>query len=361
LRDWIYELTLKPIFFQLSPEDAHALSVKLLELTDQLPHLFSFLQKLTTYKSPRLHTQVAGIKFSNPLGMAAGFDKTGELYPFLAKLGFGFVEVGTITGEAQTGNPKPRVFRYEKDLALVNRMGFNNLGSQKTFEILSKQTKTIPLGINAGKTKLVEQEKAIQDYLKTFQKLLPLADYGVINISSPNTPGLREFQEKNSFINLISGIREGLGGKFPVPMFVKLAPDLEFSALDELLDLVLTLNLNGIILTNTTIDKTVLKSYSTKDIEQGGISGSVLEEKSTQFVRFARKKLQARVPIIGVGGIFDGNSALKKILAGADLVQIYTGYIYKGPFLPYQILEYLDQFMQRNGVNSISTLVGQED
>ncbi|MCB1178822.1 MAG: quinone-dependent dihydroorotate dehydrogenase, partial [Leptospiraceae bacterium] len=192
--------------------------------------------------------------------------------------------------------------------------------------------------------------------LKTFNKILPISDYGVINISSPNTPGLRGFQEKDSFVELIEGIRNGLGGNFPKPMFVKLAPDLEVSALEELLDLIVHVKLNGIILTNTTINPNALPDHKT--LEQGGISGKVLQNKSTEFIKIARKKWQGKLPIIGVGGIMDGESALEKMKAGADLIQIYTGYIYKGPFLPYNILKYLDTYMKKEGINKISEIVG---
>ena len=355
---WIYNKTLKPIFFNLYPEDAHHLSIRFLKFADTVPGFFWTLKNLTNYNSHRLETRVAGIDFKNPLGMAAGFDKTGELYPFLSRLGFGHIEVGTITGEEQPGNPKPRVFRYEKEEALINRMGFNNPGAEKTFHLISNQKKTIIRGINAGKTKIVPQENAIDDYVKSFKILSPLSDYGVINISSPNTPGLRGFQEKDSFHSLITGIRNGLGGSFPIPMFVKLAPDLDYSALEELLHLLLDLQLDGVILTNTTINQAVLPGYVS--LETGGISGRVLQKKSTELIRFAFKILNGRLPIIGVGGIYDGHSALEKILVGASLIQIYTSYIYRGPFLPYQILKFLDTYMVKNGVNSIQDLVGRE-
>lgn len=358
IREMIYETTLKPFFFKLNPENAHELSVNLLKFADSTPFAFSLIEALMTYRSDRLVTQVAGINFPNPVGMAAGFDKTGELYPFLARLGFGHVEIGTITGEEQPGNPKPRIFRYEKSEALVNRMGFNNPGSEKAFLTISNQKKTIPRGINAGKTKLVALENAVSDYVKTFKKLLPLGDYAVINISSPNTPGLRGFQEKDSFIQLVNGIKAELGGNFPIPTFVKLAPDLENSAIEELLDIVLDLKLAGVILTNTTIKKEVLSNYPA--VEDGGISGKPLKDRSTSIIRLAYKKLKNRIPIIGVGGIFSGRDALEKIQAGASLVQIYTGYIYKGPFLPFMICEYLDDFMQKSGVKKFSELVGNE-
>ncbi len=359
MRDWIYQHTFKPIFFSLNPETAHNLSVNLLKVANFLPGVFRIFERITSYNSPRLQTKVAGIHFPNPIGIAAGFDKTGELYPFLGRLGFGHVEVGTITGEGQTGNPKPRIFRFEKEESLINRMGFNNPGSEKAYTTLSKQKKTIIRGINAGKTKIIPPENTIEDYLKTFKLIIPISEYGVINISSPNTPGLRGFQEKESFISLVNGIKAGLGGSFPIPMFVKLAPDLEESALEELLDIILDIQLDGVILTNTTINPNVLPNYS--NLETGGISGKVLREKSTHFIRKAYRKLKKRIPIIGVGGIYDGETALEKIKAGANLIQIYTGYIYKGPFLPYNILEYLDKKIISEGLKSIDELVGSEN
>lgn len=355
-REFIYEATLKQFFFRLNPENAHELSKNLLNLANSLPFVFPVLEKLTTYESPRLSVEIAGVQFKNPLGMAAGFDKTGDLYPFLARLGFGHVEVGTITGEGQPGNPKPRIFRYEKQSALVNRMGFNNPGADNAYLTISKQIKKIPRGINIGKTKLVPIEYAAQDYIKSFKKLSELGDYGVINISSPNTPGLRSFQEKDSFISLIKGIKQGLGGEFLIPTFIKLAPDLDDKAIEELLDIILDFRLAGVILTNTTIDKSVLSKYS--KVEDGGISGIPIRNRSTEVIRLAYKKLKGRLPIIGVGGIDSGESALEKIQAGANLFQIYTGYIYKGPLLPFSILEYLDKFMEKEGVKNISELVG---
>ncbi|MCB1141374.1 MAG: quinone-dependent dihydroorotate dehydrogenase [Leptospiraceae bacterium] len=356
MRDWIYDLTLKPLFFKMSPEDAHSLSVGLLNLANVMPGMYEIIHKFTTYKSTRLKTEVAGIQFDHPLGMAAGFDKSGDLYPFLKRLGFSHVEIGTVTGQEQEGNPKPRIFRYEKEEALVNRMGFNNPGAEKVAQKISKQKKSIVRGINAGKTKVVLPENAVEDYVKTFRLLSPYGDYGVINISSPNTPGLRGFQEKDSFLELIGGIKKEFNGSFPLPMFVKLAPDLEESALLELLDLVLDIGLSGVILTNTTINKTVLPYFD--NVETGGISGRVLREKSTRMVQVAYQKLGSRLPIIGVGGIMDGPSALEKILAGAELIQIYTGYIYRGPFLPYTILEYIDNFLKKEGVSSVREIVG---
>ncbi len=354
-----YETFLKPIFFKLNPENAHEFSKNLLQLADNIPFFFQNLEKFSTYESSRLKTKVSGIEFPNPLGMAAGFDKTGELFPFLQRLGFGSIEVGTITQFGQKGNPKPRIFRYEKESALVNRLGFNNPGADKAFETLSKQQKKIPRGINVGKTKLTPIENAIEDYTYSLKKISPISDYAVINISSPNTPGLRGFQEKDSFVSLIEGIKKSLGGNFPIPTFIKLAPDLEDSSIEELLEIILSLKLDGVVLTNTTINPSSMKESQL--VEQGGISGKPVRQRSLEIIRLAFKKLKNRIPIIGVGGIDSYESALEKILAGANLIQIYTGYIYKGPFLPYMILEGLDKFLEEKKVNSISEIVGKEN
>lgn len=352
----MYKHLIQPILFQLKPENAHKQVHQALKLLSYLPGCMQLLKKSFSYTSDRLSQTINGIEFKNPLGIAAGFDKSGEFYPFLANLGFGFVEVGTITGEPQEGNPQPRLFRYKQDQALINRMGFNNPGSDVAYNILCQQKKSIPRGINAGKTKLVADEQAVADYVKTFKKLIPLSDYAVINISSPNTPGLRAFQEKTAFIQLINGIHSEFQQEFGIPMFVKLAPDLTNHQIEELLDVILSLHLNGVILTNTTIDTKVLSAK--EDVEKGGISGKPLQKRSTELIRLAFQCLKGRIPIIGVGGIDSGASALEKIQAGASLIQIYTGYIYEGPLLPRKILSYLDEFMEENGIKNISELIG---
>ncbi len=354
MSDFFYKL-IKPAFFHLYPEDSHEISLNLLKLADQIPGGSLFLKKQFSYNSEKLKCVVNGIQFENPLGMAAGFDKTGEYFPYLEKVGFGFAEVGTITGEGQSGNPKPRIFRYQEIGALINRMGFNNLGSDATFEILANRSRRIPLGINIGKTKNVPIENALGDYVKSYKKLYSMCDYIAINISSPNTPGLRSLQQKEELSELMSGLKKELGGKFPIPTFIKFAPDLTDSQFEELLDVVLDAGVQGIILTNTTLDKS---SLSGVPIEEGGLSGKPVREKSTHLIRLARQKLKKRISIIGVGGIDSGESALEKILAGADLIQIYTGYIFQGPALPKNILAYLDDYMKKNGVKNISEIVG---
>ncbi|TGK07086.1 quinone-dependent dihydroorotate dehydrogenase [Leptospira semungkisensis] len=358
-KQWVYEKTAKPLFLSIDPETAHYLAQGLLSLTQRVPFVFPILESLTSYSSERLRSKVAGIEFANPVGLGAGFDKTGELYPFLSRLGFGSIEVGTITGQGQPGNPKPRIFRYQEDQALINRMGFNNPGADLAEETLKNQKKNSVRGINVGKTKLVSEEDAVHDYVYSLKRLTPYADYAVINISSPNTPGLRNFQKKENLIQLMQGIRSGLGGKFPIPTFVKFAPDMEKEELKPLLELMPELQLSGVILTNTTIDKTVLSRYPNVE-KEGGVSGRPLRQRSTEMIRYGYSILKGSIPIIGVGGIDSGEAALEKILAGANLIQVYTGYVYNGPLLPVRILEYLDKTMKKAGVNSISELVGKD-
>ncbi len=356
-RNFLYEVFLKPFFFKLSPESAHELSRGLLTLADRIPYFFSTLESFTNYRSERLVSSICGIKFENPLGMAAGFDKTGELYPFLNRMGFGHIEVGTVTGEAQPGNPLPRLFRYPKQNALINRMGFNNPGAEKVAATLSIQKKTCALGINTGKTKLIDLKDSAKDYAKSFRLLSKYADYGVINISSPNTPGLRSLQSRDTYHKLIVDIKKELGGKFEIPVFVKFAPDLSESELIENLEETLELKLSGVILTNTTLDKS---SLGILNPEVGGLSGKPLREKANNFTKIAYRVLKGKIPIIGVGGIESGEDALERIQSGANLIQIYTGYIYKGPFLPYEICKTIDEYLISQGKSSVAQIVGEK-
>ncbi|TGK11668.1 quinone-dependent dihydroorotate dehydrogenase [Leptospira fletcheri] len=358
-KQWAYEKTVKPILLNLDPENAHLLAHRLLDVSSSLPFAFFAIENSMCFKSSRLETEVAGIRFSNPVGLAAGFDKTGELYPFLSRMGFGSIEIGTVTGQSQPGNPKPRIFRYPEDQALINRMGFNNPGADGVLDTVQRQNRIAVRGINVGKSKIVSEENAVEDYLYSIRKLIRFADYLVINISSPNTPGLRNFQRPENFNKLIGGIRNGLGGGFPVPTFVKFAPDMEERELRELLECLPESGLSGVVLTNTTVDKTVLKRYPNVESE-GGVSGLPLRSRSTQLVRIAYQTLRGKLPIIGVGGIDSGEAALEKILAGADLIQLYTGYIYQGPFLPLRILEFLDKTLEKFGAKSVSEIVGKQ-
>ncbi|AMX56971.1 dihydroorotate dehydrogenase (fumarate) [Leptospira borgpetersenii serovar Hardjo-bovis str. Sponselee] len=359
LKQAAYSTFLKPFFLSLDPETSHELAKNLLSISAKFPGILTLVESMTSYRSDRLKTRVAGIEFENPLGMGAGFDKTGELYPFLSRMGFGHIEIGTITGKSQPGNLKPRVFRYPEDQALINHMGFNNPGADSAERIIAPQKKRKIRGINAGKTKIISEEKAVEDYIYTLKKLSPYADYAVINISSPNTPGLRDFQKQKNFVSLIQGIKNGLGKNFIIPLFVKFAPDMETKDLEALLESSLSLKIDGVVLTNTTIDKSSLKAYPNVE-KEGGLSGVPLKNRSTEFVRVAYRILKRRIPIIGVGGIDSEKAALEKILAGADLIQIYTGYIYQGPFLPLKILEFLDRFLKEQDLKTVSDLVGKE-
>jgi dihydroorotate dehydrogenase len=295
------------------------------------------------------------MEFRNPVGMAAGFDKTAELYGSLTHMGFGFIEIGTITAKEQSGNDTPRLFRYPNEKALINRMGFNNPGADKAELTLKNQRKYGIRGINAGKSKITPIEDSASDYIYTLKKLIPYADYAVINISSPNTPGLRALQNKDSLIELIQSIQNEFGNKFPIPLFFKFAPDLSLSELQENLEICLKFQVDGVILTNTTLDKQALGDGPHPE---GGLSGAPLFEKALTFVREAYKVVGGKIPIIGVGGIDSGEKALKMILAGAALIQIYTSYIYEGPFLPYNICSYLDKYLKSNNHKHLSEIIG---
>ncbi len=351
----IYDFFIKPILFQLDPESAHHFAASLISLSRKIPFFYQSLQTILEYRSPRLRQSIWGLEFPNPVGMAAGFDKTAELFPSLIHMGFGFVEIGTVTAKEQPGNDQPRLFRLPEHEALINRMGFNNPGAEKVKQTLQKQKKNGLRGVNAGKSKITPIEHSIDDYNFTLKNLTPYADYMVINISSPNTPGLRSLQNKNALIELIQGIQQEFGSKFPIPLFFKFAPDLNLEELRENLRVCLEYKIDGVILTNTTLDKS---SLGISDPPEGGLSGNPLFERALLFVNEAYKIVGGKIPIIGVGGIDSGEKALKMFLAGASLIQLYTSYIYKGPFLPSQICSYLDRYLLSKKINHISEIVG---
>ena len=333
----LYKNFLRPLLFLLSPEQAHNFSAHSLKFI----HLFSSLyQNFFQYKSPRLENNILGLHFSGPVGLAAGFDKDALLYPPLSRIGFNFIESGTFTFYPQKGNPRPRVFRFSKKEAMLNRMGFNNPGVEKVFQRLYSQNKTIPRGINIGKSKIVDISMATEDYLKSLKKLSFFADYVTINISSPNTPNLRALQvETNLLKDLLISTRKKLHKD--IPLFVKLSPDLNFMELDNIIKVALDARIEGLILSNTSMD------HSEKE---GGLSGKPIRDKSTNLIRHCFSNVGDKLKIIGVGGIHNEEAALEKILAGASLVQIYTGYIYQGPFFPYRINRYIDQYLEKEGL-----------
>lgn len=346
----IYQL-LKPLLFLLSPETAHRLTVFLLDFAAAFPPSRWLLRSLFCHKSRKMQRRVLGLDFPNPVGLAAGFDKDGKHIEGLACLGFGFIEVGTVTPLPQDGNPQPRLFRLPKDRALINRMGFNNKGLDALAGRLKElREKGVPGGLiiggNIGKNKVTPNEQAQDDYLKCFDALFPWVDYFVVNVSSPNTPGLRDLQEKEPLTRLLNLLQEcNKAQKAPKPILLKIAPDLTDSQLDDIADIVRATSLAGVIATNTTISRANLNTPESviSGIGAGGLSGAPVRKRATTVIRYLRNKLGKETVIIGVGGIDSAASAQEKLDAGADLVQVYTGLVYAGPGLVRGILEGLEK------------------
>ncbi|TAE69518.1 MAG: quinone-dependent dihydroorotate dehydrogenase [Bacteroidetes bacterium] len=342
----MYRSVFKPILFRFfSAEKAHHLAFFSLKI---LKYLF-FLKPILKYYfsiSNQKKINVAGISFPNQVGLAAGFDKNAEAIDELALLGFGFIEIGTVTPKPQAGNPSPRLFRLPKDLAIINRMGFNNDGLEKIIQRLKKRKSKVVVGGNIGKNKDTPNEKAIDDYLICLKGLYEYVDYFTVNVSSPNTPNLRQLQEKEPLLALLKTLQNEVKNqvnnqKKSKPIFLKIAPDLTQTQLEEIVEVVIESNLAGIIATNTTIQRTDLLT-SMSEIEAigaGGLSGLPVRERATQVIDFLKQKSQNKFAIIGVGGIFSGEDAQQKLNAGADLVQVYTGLIYQGPNLVKNILK----------------------
>jgi dihydroorotate dehydrogenase len=324
-----YEQLVRPALFSLDPETAHHLAMRNLRIASGNPMLLRFLRRFQPTDQP---TSAFGLTFRNPIGLAAGFDKNGVALPAWEALGFGFVEIGTVTAHAQPGNPTPRIFRYPDQQALINRLGFNNDGADVVAERLAKLRARgawprIPIGINIGKSKVTPLEEAPQDYVNSFRRLREFADYVVLNVSSPNTPGLRDLQAKEALAELLRTIRtENASSRKPI--LLKIAPDLSLGDLEEIIGGCEANEIAGIIATNTTLDHASIPKA--RD-QTGGLSGAPLREKATAFIRFIRER--TKLPIIGVGGIMDAACAREKLEGGATLLQVYTGYIYRGPSL----------------------------
>ncbi|MDB0058453.1 quinone-dependent dihydroorotate dehydrogenase [Salibacteraceae bacterium] len=330
----MYHLILKPILFLFNPEKAHYFTTNMLSTVLAIPGMKSIFAALFQIKDKRLERTVFGIKFPNPVGLAAGFDKEAKLYKDMVHLGFGFIEVGTITPKGQPGNPKPRLFRLTQDDALINRMGFNNEGLAGAVERLKSRNSNLIIGGNIGKNKVTPNEKATEDYITCFEALFPHVDYFVVNVSSPNTPDLRALQDKKPLTELLSTL-QNLNNKKPnpKPILLKIAPDLTNEQLDDIVEIVANTKIAGLIATNTTISREGLKSNPSLVQEMGGLSGKPVRDKSTEVIRYLRKKSNASFPIIGVGGIHSAEDAIEKLDAGCDLVQLYTGFVYEGPAL----------------------------
>jgi len=335
----IYEKLLRPAFFSLGPERAHELAMLGMTTLGHLSPVCRVMERLNQLPAARMRPiEAFGLKFPNAVGLAAGFDKNAEGWPAAAALGFGHVEIGTITAQGQPGNPKPRVFRFPAEEAVINRMGFNNDGAELIAARLAKQPKPgqrrIPVGINLGKTKITPLEKAVEDYLASFARLADHADYMVLNVSSPNTPDLRKLQDEDRLRELLGAVmaanRERLdAGRSRKPVLLKIAPDLSFPQIDSVLGAIAEFGLDGIIATNTTLARPGF--FATVE-QAGGLSGKPLRKRSTEIINYIARSTGGKLPIIAVGGIHDAASAGEKLDAGATLVQIYTGMIFRGPF-----------------------------
>jgi dihydroorotate dehydrogenase len=300
----------------------------------KIPFVRKWMRSAFVINDPALHRQLWGITFPNPVGLAAGFDKNANFTDALACLGFGFVEIGTVTPRPQPGNPKPRLFRLPADKALINRMGFNNDGAAAAAMRLRKRNEKIIIGGNIGKNKITSNEDAINDYEVCFKDLHPVVDYFVVNVSSPNTPGLRELQDKEPLTNLLNRLQElNKQTGHPKPVLLKIAPDLTDSQLDDIIDIVKQTGIQGIVATNTTISRDGLKTPKPliEAMGAGGLSGLPLKKRATEVISYIHKKSSGSVPVIAVGGIFTAEDAIEKLNAGAVLVQLYTGFIYEGP------------------------------
>ncbi len=320
----------------MQPEDAHHFTFRFISRLHQIPGMGKIMNALYDVSKKEDEVEVFGLKFKNRVGLAAGLDKDAKLYNELENLGFGFVEIGTVTPVAQPGNDKPRLFRLIPDEAIINRMGFNNEGVAAAVARLKGKSKQIIVGGNIGKNKITPNEEAFEDYKKCFEALFDVVDYFVVNVSSPNTPGLRALQEKEPLMKIMQQLQTLNQAKpQPKPLLLKIAPDLTNEQLDDIVEIAFSAQLAGIIATNTTISRDGLQTSNTEieTIGAGGLSGKPLTEKSTAIIKYLAQKLENRIPIIAVGGIMTGKDAADKIAAGASLVQLYTGFIYHGPEL----------------------------
>ena len=382
----IYKSILRPLLFsglKVDPEIAHQQMLRLLSwlaiaepaesrsIGNQIwqpalkANVNQWLQQSCTTQQPTLRQTLWGLPFANPIGLAAGFDKDGLAANGWHRFGFGFAELGTVTFHAQPGNPKPRLFRLPIDQAALNRMGFNNLGAAALAAQLEQGAvadRPIPLGVNLGKSKITPLESAAEDYLNSFRLLKPWGDYFVVNVSSPNTPGLRSLQATDQLDLILTALQQE--NQAEKPMLVKIAPDLEWEAIADVITLAQTHRLSGIIATNTTIRRDRLQTErlaATGNLvseEAGGISGAPLRQRSTEVIQFIYQKTNGTLPIVGVGGIFTADDAWEKITAGASLLQVYTGWIYEGPWMVRRILTGLSQKLEAAGLNSLEEAIG---
>jgi dihydroorotate dehydrogenase len=329
----MYKL-IRPLLFLLDAEKIHHLTFRLLQFTGKLPRFYSLVRYLFTIKDKRLERTFAGLTFRNPVGLAAGFDKDAKAVDQLSAFGFGFIEIGTVTPRPQPGNEKPRLFRLPADRALINRMGFNNDGATAAAERLARRTSRILVGGNIGRNKSTSNEDALTDYVQCFHTLYPYVDYFVVNVSSPNTPGLRQLQEREPLSRLLGEIKRlSLAREIPRPVLLKIAPDLSNEQLDDVVAILRETAADGVIATNTTISRDGLSTPAAdvQRIGQGGLSGAPLRQRANDIVKYLRGQLGPNFLIIGCGGIMTADDAVERLRSGANLIQVYTGFVYEGP------------------------------
>lgn len=336
----MYKILIRPILFSFDPEKIHHFTFKLIRFMNRIPGVGAINRSIFTVKDKRLERELFGLKFKNPVGIAAGFDKNAVLFNELANYGFGFLEVGTATPKPQEGNPKPRLFRLKKDQGLINRMGFNNLGADAIAANLQNRKTKLVIGGNIGKNTATPNEEAIPDYIYNFNALYDVVDYFVVNVSCPNVKDLTKLQDTDFLTDLLQQLKalDKEKGKNK-PILLKIAPDLNEGQLDDIIELVATTKIDGIIATNTSTSREGLQTPVNELVEigNGGLSGKPVNQRSTEVIRYLATKSNKAFPIIGVGGIHSAEDAIEKIKAGADLVQVYTGFIYEGPKLVKQI------------------------
>lgn len=370
--EWdLYKLVIRPVLFtglKIDPEWLYQRTISALSWLENSPHhpvtksTQNLLQKSLCLSDERLAQKLWGLQFRNPVGLAAGFDKDGVAASVWANFGFGFAEVGTVTFHAQPGNPRPRLFRLPQDRAALNRMGFNNSGAAMMVKRLQNASHLIPIGVNLGKSKITPLEAAASDYLESFRLLKELGDYFVVNVSSPNTPGLRSLQNTAELSSILDALQQE--NQASKPICVKIAPDLEWEEIAAIVEIAQRYKLAGMIATNTTISRdritTKILAQTGKPVteEAGGISGLPVRDRATEIIRFIYRQTQGQLPIIGVGGIFTAQDAWEKIIAGASLVQVYTGWIYEGPLMVRRILQGLLLKLEEHKLNSIVDAVG---
>jgi dihydroorotate dehydrogenase len=370
---WPYRTLVRPLLFMQDSEKIHNRTLSALAWTSRHPLVSGALASV--FRSAELPVELFGLKFPNPVGLAAGMDKQAAAVPIWASLGFGFTELGGVTWHPQPGNPKPRMFRIVSEGALINRMGFNNPGAEAMSARLA-EWKAVgrwpkhPVGINLGKSKITPLAEAAQDYSYSFRVLWPHADFFVVNVSSPNTPNLRQLQDKGALDDILAALQDvnrtlsqkGSNPNPPKPILIKIAPELSFEAIDEMLQLVAPRQVAGIVATNTTIGRPEARNAKLQRIyaETGGLSGRPLAARSTEIIRHLYRQTKGILPIIGVGGTFSANDAWEKVTAGASLVQLYSGLIYEGPALAQKIVTGLRKRLQKNGFSDLSKAVGCE-